>query len=386
LRSPAAGAERLRCPLCGGNSAALPLPHPSQSMLSDGRIIARTLAKLSCMACGAAFHASETSRPDIREIYGSDYALAGAAPKSDAARARAYCRWIQSECSTPRSILEIGCGSGALLGDLLSAWPAAKGYGIDPALPKAGRSDDRIRLERGFVEDIPRNWQGFDLIVAVNVVEHVSSPGAFLAALQPRLAPNGKIVIVCPAAEPPNVELLFFDHLYSLTPTALRAACKPTSLVAGKQTSAPREIGDFQMLVFNRADDASGTSLQWDGPSPDLYARRQSYLERWSELDQTLLDRSKPGARLVAFGAGQTAALLRAYAPRTWARVGLIMLDDINEAWTLGPPIASYQDAVQNLAAAEVLIAASPHAQTAIADRLRNDGMRPIEWNDLIPN
>ena len=383
--SPAAGAERPNCPLCGGNSAGLPLPHASQSMLSDGRVIARTLAKLSCMACGAAFHAAETYGPDVREIY-SGYTLAGAAPKSDAARARAYCRWIQSECSTPGSILEIGCGSGALLKELLSAWPAAKGCGIDPALPEAERSDDKIRLERGFLEDLPRDWQGFDLIVAVNVVEHVSSPGAFLAALQPRLTPNGKIVIVCPAAEPPNVELLFFDHLYSLTPSALRAACKPTSLVAAKQTSAPRQIGDFQMLVFEHAGDASGSSPQWDGPSPDLTERRQSYLERWSELDRTLLDRSKPGARLVAFGAGQTAAMLRAYAPRMWARVELLVLDDINEAWTLGPPIASYRDAVQNLGAADVLIAASPHAQKAIADRLRNDGMRPIDWNDLIPN
>jgi SAM-dependent methyltransferase len=355
-------------------------------MLSDGRIIARKLAKLSCVACGAAFHASETPGPDIREIYSSGYALAGAAPKSDAARARAYCGWIQSECSTPRSILEIGCGSGALLKDMLSAWPAAKGYGIDPAQPEAGWSDVRIRLERGFVEDIPQDWQALDLIVAVNVVEHVPNLGAFLAALQPRLAPTGKIVIIFPAAEPPNVELLFFDHLYSLTPAALRAASKPALLVAGKQTSAPREIGDFQMLVFNRADGASDMSLQWDRPFPDLHARRQSYLERWSKLDQTLLDRSKPGARLVAFGAGQTAALLRAYAPRMWARVGLMVLDDIKEAWKLGPPIASYQDAVQNLGGAEVLIAASPHAQKAIAERLRNDGMRPIEWNDLIPN
>jgi SAM-dependent methyltransferase len=384
--SPAAGAERLRCPLCGGNSAALPLPHASQSMLSDGRVIARVLAKLSCMACGAAFHGSDTSDADIREIYRSGYSLAGTAPKSDAVRARAYCRWIQSECSTPGSILEVGCGSGALLKHMLAAWPAASGCGIDPALPEAVRSDGRLRLQRGFVEDIPPDWQGFDMIVAVNVMEHVANPGAFLATLQSRLAPNGNIVIVCPAAEPPNVELLFFDHLYSFTPSALRAASKPTSLVARKQTSAPREIGDFQMLVFNGADEASGGPLQPDRPLQDLYARRQCYLKRWRELDGTLLERSKPAARLVAFGAGQTAALLRAYAPRTWARVDLVVLDDMDEAWTLGPPIASYRDAVQNLAGAAVLIAASPHAQTAIAERLRQDGMQPIAWNDLIAN
>jgi SAM-dependent methyltransferase len=269
---------------------------------------------------------------------------------------------------------------------MLAAWPAANGCGVDPALPEAVQSDGRLRLQRGFVEDIPLDWQGFDMIIAVNVVEHVANPGTFLATLQSRLAPSGNIVLVCPAADPPNVELLFFDHLYSLTPSALRAASKPTSLVARKQTSAPREIGDFQMLVFNRADDASGALLPPDRPLQDLHARRQSYLKRWNELDRTLLERSRAGERLVAFGAGQTAALLRAYAPRTWARVDLVVLDDIDEAWTLGPPIASYRDAVQNLAGAAVLIAASPHAQTAIAERLRRDGMQPIAWNDLIAN
>jgi len=37
-------------------------------MLSDGRTIARALAKLSCMACGAAFHTSEISRPAISDM------------------------------------------------------------------------------------------------------------------------------------------------------------------------------------------------------------------------------------------------------------------------------------------------------------------------------
>ena len=94
-------------------------------MLSDGRTTARALAKLSCMACGAAFHASEISRQEVSDIYGNEYALTGASPRSDATRARDYSKWIRNECSGSRAILEIGCGSGALLRDLLDAWPAA---------------------------------------------------------------------------------------------------------------------------------------------------------------------------------------------------------------------------------------------------------------------
>jgi SAM-dependent methyltransferase len=364
---------------------ALCPPHPERSMLSDGRVLPRPLRKLSCLKCGAASHAPGFSEIDIRAIYDGGYSLAGAAPNSDAARARAYGQWIRGECAAPRSIFEVGCGSGALLRELSAIWPEADCFGVDAALPGPDRSDGRVRLERGFVEDVPNDIGNFDLIVAVNVIEHISSPGGFLTSLQSRLAPDGKIVIVCPAAEPPNTELLFFDHLHSLTANSLGFAVAATPLVARKRSLASPVIGDFQMVTFDAADRPSDLPLCRDSFS-DLWSKRESYLKGWNRLDQALLDRSQSVRRLVAFGAGQTAALLRAYAPRSWARIELIVLDDVNEAWTLGIPIASYGNEVQNLGAAGILIAASPHVQGIIADRLRSDGLQPIRWDDLITN
>ena len=89
---------------------------------------------------------------------------------------------------------------------------------------------------------------------------------------------------------------------------------------------------------------------------------------------------------MVAFGGGQTAALLRAYAPHTWERVDLIVLDDTNETWDLGKPIAPYRNAVQTLQAAQTLIATAPRTQKAVAERIRKDGLYPIVWDDLIAN
>ncbi len=364
---------------------ALRSPHPAQSIASDGRVYPRALRKLSCLQCGAASHAEGISGQDVRTIYDSGYALAGAAPKSDTARARAYGHWIQSECSAPRSILEIGCGSGALLREFSMIWPEANCFGIDPALRGADRSDGLVRLERGFVEDIPGGVGNFDLIVAVNVIEHMPSPGKFLASLHQRLAPDGKIIIVCPTAEPPNLELLFYDHLYSLTTSALDYVIASTPLIVRRHAFAPPAIGEFQMVVFELVDQAPDQPSRQPSFSK-LCSERQFYLDGWSKLDQALLDRSRSAAPFVAFGGGQTAALLRAYAPRTWARVELIVLDEPNEGWSLGIPIASYRNAVQNLAAAEVLIATLPRVQHAIADRLRSDGLQPISWNDLIAN
>jgi SAM-dependent methyltransferase len=371
----------MRCPLCAGPAAALTLPHPGQSMLSDGRLIQRPLAKLSCLSCGAAFHASAMSSDEARTIYDDAYTLAGASPKSDAQRARAYRNWISAECAAPRHILEVGCGSGALLAELVQSWPGARGFGLDPALPDTAPAHDGVRLVRGFTEDIPEDAGRFDLIIAVNVIEHTAAPGAFLKALRSHLAPDGRIVIICPEARPPNLELLFFDHLYSLTPAALGAASTAASLAVSKHVPAPREIGNFQMVILE-ANAASPVTPPAVSPA-DLRAERQDYLGRWARLDQALLERAPANARLLAFGGGQTAALLRAYAPRTWSRIDAIAVDEPAEAWTLGPAVVPYQDAIRR-PGSSMLVATSPHVQALLAERLRRDGLRPIVWNDLI--
>jgi len=373
------------CPLCGGAAVALPLPHPRRSMLSDGRVIPRALAKMSCLSCGSAFHASKTASEDIRRIYAEDYTLASASPKSDAARAQAYCGWISAECAPPRAILEIGCGSGALLAELLRTWPEARTYGIDPALPETAHSHAKIQLARGFAENVPADAGPFDLIVAVNVIEHTEDPRAFLRTLRSHLAPDGRIVVVCPDGDTPNVELLFFDHLYSLTRDTLETVGRNASLATKKQMPAPREIGDFQMAIFAAAADNRDALPACTEDLARLHSERQSYLERWGALDRFLLDRSQSSTSLAAFGAGQTAALLRAYAPESWSRVDTLVLDQPDEAWMLERPVASYRDALQYPGRA-VLVATASRVQDAVAGRLSRDGLHPITWNELIPS
>ena len=119
----------------------------------------------------------------MRAIYAGGYALADASPSSDAGRGRAYADWFASELPPPQSILEVGCGSGALLRELSSRWPNAACTGTDPSLSKTARSTERLRLHRSFVEDMPADAKNFDLIVAVNVIEHTSSSGIIFGDL-----------------------------------------------------------------------------------------------------------------------------------------------------------------------------------------------------------
>lgn len=362
------------CPLCDGVTVALEPPHASRAMLSDGRILPKPLRKVSCLACGATSHRERLSESEVQAIYGKEYALAATAPAADAVRAAHYAAWIGDGLPMPRSVLEVGCGSGALLRRLASEWHGTTFLGFDPAAPHS--SDPRVVLKRGFLEILESETRTFDLIVAVNVIEHSHDPAHFLATLAPRLADGGTLVIVCPAATPPNVELLFYDHLWTLTPAALAAAAKPAGLTLSRHQLAPAAIGDFQMVWFQK-----GRIAEVDADRDQLKAR-QDYLRAWHDLDQRLAKRVPHGLPLWIFGAGQAAALVRAYAPETWQRAGCLMLDDVSEAWTLDKPVKPYDN--RGASRHAVLIATAARAQGAVAKRLADDGFMPIRWDDLI--
>jgi SAM-dependent methyltransferase len=371
------------CPLCSGRTKILTAPHAWHSMVSDGRLMSLPMVRRSCLQCGAASHLMEASKVDIKAIYSSEYGLPAAAPAADAARGVAYADWIAEQILPPRSVLEIGCGSGAMLTTLLEHWPAATGTGTDPALPVGSTAKERLRLYRGFLDNLPDTATRFDLIVAINVIEHTSDPKEFLATLQARLSPRGQIVIVCPTADPPNIELLFYDHIFSLTPHSLGRIAASLRLTAKKIVRAPATLGDFQMLVFN-AGNPPVAAAQNSAAFSMLAADRESYLEGWRDLDCVLLERMNTSKCLVAFGGGQTACLLRAYAPKTWSRVEMIVLDDASEAWKMNKPIEAYANAMPRLVGANVLIATAPRVQAKLAVRLEQDGLRPIRYDDLI--
>ena len=101
-------------------------------------------------------------------------------------------------------------------------------------------------------------------------------------------------------------------------------------------------------------------------------------------MEETLLSRTAPTSRTVLFGAGQMAALLRAYAPRLWDQVGLLIVDDISEAWKFDKPVSTYSDSKRSLLGAAVVVATAPSLQAQLANRLASDGLTAVRFDDII--
>ena len=101
-----------------------------------------------------------------------------------------------------KSALDVGCGAGLLAEPL--ARLGAKVTAIDPAAELIGAARDHaagqglsIDYRVAAIETIEGT---FDLITAMEVIEHTADPQQFLNSLANRLAPNGLLILSTPNA------------------------------------------------------------------------------------------------------------------------------------------------------------------------------------------
>ncbi|MDB5551018.1 MAG: hypothetical protein JWL86_1002 [Rhizobium sp.] len=375
------------CPSCGHNqSISLPIPAAGRSMLSDGRVIARALDKVKCRGCGLVRHRHPPAAVEISAIYSGAYGLPALTGTGEQSRGRAYAAAIVDAIGalqTGLRVIDVGCGSGAMLRTLRDLGEAAtyELTGFDPALPAAlAGAGERLRLMRGFPDRELAGHGSFDVVVSINTIEHTPDPAQFLAILETLLAPDGIAIVICPTTEFANDELLFFDHFWSISPAAMISFAGKSGLQMIGHKGLPAPLAGFQLFRFARLA-STGSEAAVGDVSPDAIA----YLTAWQELDASLERQLATAARPVqAFGAGQMAALLRAYAPRTFAMFKRFLLDHPEEAWPLGPAVR--YDGFSTLDGWATLVAVHPSAQNAVAARIRGDGGVAVTLPDTIKN
>jgi SAM-dependent methyltransferase len=371
------------CLVCGA-TRWLRLPDPGPfCMASDWRLVTEPLGRLECQVCGLAVRVPTPSVGD--GLYRFGYRLYAHAPGGhrELARQALYAQWIASAvASAPAQVLDVGCGNGSLLRALADVWPGAALYGCDLSADSVAHGGTLAQLWCGGVAERPRHLAP-DLLVSVNVIEHCEAPDRWLAEVGDALDGQGRLVLICPDGSRPGVELLIADHLFSFTPDHLQSLLDRAGFSVVHRSMAPKELGDFQ-LALARAG-AVRRSVAAESPaSPHVStpcgpSARAAYLEQWRELDGAL--RQRTPARVTCFGAGETAGLLRAYAPGVWASVTACTADETPDTGPADMPFRRLDDLPPD---EPLLLAVRPADQPRLEARLRSRFQQVISWYDLV--
>jgi 2-polyprenyl-6-hydroxyphenyl methylase/3-demethylubiquinone-9 3-methyltransferase len=124
-------------------------------------------------------------------------------------RAAVDAHWGGDEASfTPlagKTGVDVGCGAGLLTEPLARLGAAMTGVDAAPenvgaARAHAAASGLGIDYVTGGIEDL--TGRTFDLVVSMEVIEHVSDPAAFVAGLAGALAPDGLMILSTPNRTP----------------------------------------------------------------------------------------------------------------------------------------------------------------------------------------
>jgi SAM-dependent methyltransferase len=164
-------------------------------------------------------------------------------------------RAVPDRLGRPPRALDVGCGTGILLGLLLDRVPALDASGVDAseAMLAQARVNLRrwpgVRLERaqvgaGTSPALPAAPGSFDLITCANLLHYLSDPVATLQELARLLAPGGQLVVEDFARRAPPFPWRLFewlvrrldrDHVRAYTLAEARALCARAMLLVATE-------------------------------------------------------------------------------------------------------------------------------------------------------
>jgi len=95
--------------------------------------------------------------------------------------------------------LDVGCGTGALLAQLIQRFPNATLTGVDASTEMLeharSRLPDEVKLHACWAEELPFDDASFDTIVSCNMFHFIRRPEVALAEMMRVLRPAGTVVI-----------------------------------------------------------------------------------------------------------------------------------------------------------------------------------------------
>ena len=201
--------EFVNCGVCGGTASC---PYATGKDF-EYRTSSDSFTMVKCLACTNVYLNPRPTKDELNTIYPPNYYAYNyesmispiALKAKDFLDARKIAGWLKYLATATPTFLDVGCGNGRYLKMLHKLGvPSEKLYGVE----LSQREIDQVCAEGfnglcGRIEDVVERLPqaGFDLIVILQVLEHVEDPALVVSHLAKLLRCGGVLII-----ETPNVE------------------------------------------------------------------------------------------------------------------------------------------------------------------------------------
>ena len=212
------------CVLCGSEKREL--VHRARTHGLDVRTVL-------CLDCGLVYaHPMFTEEEKLSALSAGPSALhtpgarAGAVERHNQKRVGRYLGALEAELGCAQTLLDIGCGDGALLREATRRGLQAVGIEDSPQNAETARQVSGAEVIQGCYEPVDLGQRRFDLVTGTHVLEHVIDPLDLLTWARGLLAEEGRLFVEVPNVMRPVTSLrrtFTLPHNYHFSPETLAA-------------------------------------------------------------------------------------------------------------------------------------------------------------------
>jgi len=242
----------MKCNICSSEETKV-ISISEKGVSSDSFFIDEKLLNLICKTCGNVFNS--TSREKLIEFYKNSYNLKTSSFNSETKyfsqnQAFSLSDWRLNELannftfSKSGNILDIGCGKGNFLFQFSKKNPKWNLFGTETSknsLKFVKEKIPQILLKEGAFEANLFD-EKFDIIVSLNVLEHVDNPNSFIQNVKLILKDEGIFMFDVPNFKLNPADFYVYDHLTHFTSETLENVLKINGLKIIKKIETSENV------------------------------------------------------------------------------------------------------------------------------------------------
>jgi 2-polyprenyl-3-methyl-5-hydroxy-6-metoxy-1,4-benzoquinol methylase len=244
-----------------------------------------------CSGCGLVFNAPRLDPDALSRLYGPDYYFFHRSARREVARVlQAYLRTMAHLPISGGTLLEVGSAKGYLLALLQGLGWKVTGVELADSAASYSREEFGLEVFSGTVEEFrDRDSRKFDVLLGLDVIEHVPDQPAFWQALHDLTRPGSWLILDTPNVGGRNVPLVgdrwrgfnpFHIYLFdaeTLRRSVIRAGFR-VEVMGSYNEVAPEQSRSAEVYADN------GASSPWQGVKTRLRSGYRSVEGWWDHL------------------------------------------------------------------------------------------------------